>query len=157
MMNTSDALFQFYNQFTLFNPDDFIFVVYEPTTHVLKFSQGSKVMRLPAIRSWYLPDSSFRCGLLVPSSTHKLMRSLQDLIMNPGINFNELIISPYKLKTEIYYINAKSPVPYPMRYATIRYVSITNKFLIRLLCKFRYDSELNPYKNYIMELNSIKS
>lgn len=146
-----DALFHLYNQFTLFNADDFIFVSYEPVTHVLKFSQDTRTLRIPALRTWYLPDSKFKCGLLTPKHTHRLMNSLRDIIMNQNIDFEELIICPLKLGTVIYYLNPRSPIPYPMKYATIRYVSITNQFLVKLLCKYRYTSNLNPYLTYVAE------
>lgn len=131
-----EILLKFYNDLSGFNGESPIIVTYDESTNILTYRQLNKLVMVPYMRFFYLSCKGFQIGVLTPQKFVHLMKTLQTLIQDDGLDNRMTVMSIKKLGIEFYKSYASKLLSGPQRFANLELVSLKSRFLVWFIMKF---------------------
>lgn len=131
-----EVLLKFYNDLSGFNGETPIIVTYDESTNVLTYRQLNKLVIVPYMKLYYLSCKGFKIGVLTPHGFVNLMKTLQTLIQDDGLDNGMTVMSIKKLGIEFYKSYASKLLSGPQRFANLELVSLKSRFLVWFIMKF---------------------
>ena len=85
---------------------------------------------------YFFSPKGFRYGILTQNGFNTLRYNLNKLLTSNLLDKEELVPDMGILGMDWYRYYGTSLAPYPVKFITLKFVNITNKLVIKLLCHF---------------------
>lgn len=140
-------------------------VTYDLDSNCLTLRQLKSTIMIPYINSYFFVKKRFNIGILTQNGLKDLIYNLTKLLNSNDLDNFNLIPDIRILGTSFYKYYSNPELIGPQELITLKYVSITNKLLVRYYCKMYNNDTRLIWKSYCnfkklkksLNLNSVES
>lgn len=124
-------------------------VTYEIGSKSLTLRQLKHMIMIPYINLFFFPKKGFEIGVLTQAGLRDLIYNVNKILNTNDLDNMELIPNIEVLSTSFYRHYSNPELIGPQRFAKLKYVSVTNKFLTRIYCKIYNDDTRLIWKSWV--------
>jgi hypothetical protein len=148
-----DTLLKFHNDLLKLSPDKLTYVTLEPRTNTLSYHQVGRVVMVPYISHMFLPIK-FKVGVLTESGLNDLIRNLNQLVTLPDYDKIGIMTGMDKMEIKFYRPFNLPSIYGPQLFISLRLVTITTGWLVRIMNRFTKGESRIIYKSLIKNLKT---